>query len=197
MVSRVSIFGRLVAAATRAVPRILRAAPPPSECGVQVFRTSNHIARYRQHKAFSRYTRIPRRYRMLPIRTEMGRKLGTVKAGQAWRFDAALLNRGGRRPSRRLNASYNRLGPTMRRSGPAKSPSPRVSQRARSATVPRASRGKSHPRGILKTYVAYYNEVRTHLTLGKDAPSFRRSQTVGSIVTLPILGGLHHQYLRV
>jgi len=39
--------------------------------------------------------------------------------------------------------------------------------------------------------------VRTHLSLDKDAPLFRRSQTVGNIVAIPILGGLHHQYVRI
>jgi transposase InsO family protein len=44
---------------------------------------------------------------------------------------------------------------------------------------------------ILKSYASYYNEVRTHLSLGKDAPKFRRSQLFGTIVALPIFGGLH------
>src|SRR5262245_6294158 len=30
--------------------------------------------------------------------------------------------------------------------------------------------GEAHLRQILSSYVAYYNEVRTHLALGKDAP---------------------------
>ena len=42
-----------------------------------------------------------------------------------------------------------------------------------------------------------YIEVRTHLSLGKDAPNFRRFETIGNIVAIPILGGLHHQYIRV
>ncbi|MGA7871026.1 MAG: hypothetical protein WCA22_09015 [Candidatus Binatus sp.] len=50
-----------------------------------------------------------------------------------------------------------------------------------------------HLRRILKTYASYYNEVRTHLSLDKDAPKSRRSQKVGRIVAMPILGGLHHQ----
>ena len=41
-----------------------------------------------------------------------------------------------------------------------------------------------------------YNHVRTYPSLGKDAPIFQRSQTLGSIVAMPILGGLHHQYVR-
>ena len=57
--------------------------------------------------------------------------------------------------------------------------------------------GEAHLRRILKAYNAYYNEIRTHLSLDKDAPNSRRSQTVGAIAAMPILGGLHHQYVRV
>jgi hypothetical protein len=57
--------------------------------------------------------------------------------------------------------------------------------------------GEAHLRQILKSYATYCNEIRTHLSLGKDAPDFRRSQAAGSVVAIPILGGLHHQYLRV
>ncbi len=57
--------------------------------------------------------------------------------------------------------------------------------------------GEAHLRQVLKTYAAYYNEVRTHLSLDKDAPKFRRSQRFGRIVAMPVLGGLHHQYVRV
>jgi transposase InsO family protein len=57
--------------------------------------------------------------------------------------------------------------------------------------------GEAHLRQILKTYAAYYNEVRTHLSLDKDAPKSRRTQMFGSIVAMPMLGGLHHQYIRV
>jgi hypothetical protein len=49
---------------------------------------------------------------------------------------------------------------------------------------------EGHLRRVLKTYAAYYNQVRTHLALSKDAPTFRRSYRIGSIVALPILGGL-------
>ena len=57
--------------------------------------------------------------------------------------------------------------------------------------------GEAHLRRILKAYAAYYNEVRTHLSLNKDAPHFRRAQPVGAVSPLPVLGGLHHQYVRV
>jgi len=56
--------------------------------------------------------------------------------------------------------------------------------------------GEAHLRRTLKTYAGYYNHVRTHLSLGKDAPNSRRPQVLGSIVAMPILGGLHHQYVR-
>jgi hypothetical protein len=35
--------------------------------------------------------------------------------------------------------------------------------------------GEAHFRQILSSYAAYYNQVRTHLALGKDAPLVRRS----------------------
>jgi transposase InsO family protein len=55
--------------------------------------------------------------------------------------------------------------------------------------------GERHLRHLL--YQKYYNEARTHLSLQKDAPVSRAVQTVGCMVAMPVLGGLHHQYLRV
>src|SRR5271166_5591553 len=52
-------------------------------------------------------------------------------------------------------------------------------------------------RRLLKNYASYYNQVRTHLSLDKNAPDFRRPQKLGTIAAIPILGGLHHQYVRV
>jgi transposase InsO family protein len=57
--------------------------------------------------------------------------------------------------------------------------------------------GEAHLRSVLKKYAAYYNQVRTHLSLYKNAPDFRCVQPVGAIVSVPVLGGLHHQYVRV
>ncbi len=57
--------------------------------------------------------------------------------------------------------------------------------------------GEAHLRRMLKSYANYYNRVRTHLSLDKDAPLFRRPQTLGGIAAIPILGGLHHLYVRV
>jgi hypothetical protein len=56
--------------------------------------------------------------------------------------------------------------------------------------------GERHLRHLLKSYQRYYNEARTHLSLSKDAPVSRPIQAVGSIVAKPLLGGLHHQYVR-
>ena len=57
--------------------------------------------------------------------------------------------------------------------------------------------GESHLRRILTSYVAYYNEIRPHLGLRKDAPLRRRVQQSGVIVAIPILSGLHHHYVRI
>jgi len=57
--------------------------------------------------------------------------------------------------------------------------------------------GERHLRHLLKSYQKYYNEARTHLSLDKDAPASRVVQAVGSIVAKPLLGGLHHQYVRI
>ena len=52
-------------------------------------------------------------------------------------------------------------------------------------------------RHLLKSYQRCYNEVRTHLSLGKDAPASRAVQAVGQIFAQPHLGELHHQYVRI
>ena len=57
--------------------------------------------------------------------------------------------------------------------------------------------GEVHLRRILTAHTSYYNRTRAHLSLGKDAPVHRQPQRFGEIVALPILGGIHHQYVRV
>jgi transposase InsO family protein len=57
--------------------------------------------------------------------------------------------------------------------------------------------GESHLRRVLASYVAYYNQARTHLALQKDAPLHRAVQRSGVIIAIPILAGLHHQYVRI
>jgi transposase InsO family protein len=56
---------------------------------------------------------------------------------------------------------------------------------------------EAHLRRILTKYAAYYNELRTHRSLNKDAPIHRAIQHMGAIVSAPVLGGLHHQYVRI
>jgi transposase InsO family protein len=58
--------------------------------------------------------------------------------------------------------------------------------------------GERHLRGILSTYVDYYNGTRTHLSLAKDAPEPRTVQppSQGRVVEVPRVGGLHHEYRR-
>jgi transposase InsO family protein len=51
--------------------------------------------------------------------------------------------------------------------------------------------GEARLRRVLSAYAAYYNQTRAHRSLRKDAPLRR------SIVAIPILGGLHHQYVRI
>lgn len=48
-----------------------------------------------------------------------------------------------------------------------------------------------------RPYATYYNQVRTHVSLGKDAPCTRQIERFGAIVAHPILGGLHHRYARI
>ena len=46
-------------------------------------------------------------------------------------------------------------------------------------------------------YGTYYNEARTHFSLGKDAPCTRPIERFSDVVAHPILGGLHHRYARI
>jgi transposase InsO family protein len=57
--------------------------------------------------------------------------------------------------------------------------------------------GEAHLRRILSAYAAYYNQARTRLALQKDAPLRRAIQRSGAVVAVPVLAGLHHQYVRI
>jgi transposase InsO family protein len=57
--------------------------------------------------------------------------------------------------------------------------------------------GEQHLRHLLLSYMNYYNTARTHLSLAKDAPILRPVHAVGRIHAQSLLGGLHHQYVRV
>ena len=56
---------------------------------------------------------------------------------------------------------------------------------------------RSLPRA-LASYTFYYHNWRTHLSLGKDAPRWRRTQSSakGQVVEIREVGGLHHHYER-
>jgi len=57
--------------------------------------------------------------------------------------------------------------------------------------------GEAHLRRILRSYTRYYNDIRTHRSLEKDAPAVRPVQQTGFLRSRAILGGLHHQYCRI
>ena len=57
--------------------------------------------------------------------------------------------------------------------------------------------GEAHLLRILGAYALYYNDFRTHWSLDKDAPVSRAIQRTGIISSRPILGGLHHHYVRI
>jgi len=54
--------------------------------------------------------------------------------------------------------------------------------------------GEAHLRQILREYAVYYNGARTHRALNLDAPVHRPIQGTGTIMSRPVLGGLHHQW---
>ena len=58
--------------------------------------------------------------------------------------------------------------------------------------------GESHLRRILGHYFHYYRKYRTHLSLEKDTPEPRPIQdvSIGEVIEIPEVGGLHHHYER-
>jgi transposase InsO family protein len=56
--------------------------------------------------------------------------------------------------------------------------------------------GEGQLRRLLAGYAEYHNASRTHLALGKDTPHGRPVLASGPISAVPILGGLHHHYVR-
>src|SRR5215510_15163086 len=74
---------------------------------------------------------------------------------------------------------------------------PNSDQSGASVWIISRSGAKGHSRRILRAYARYYNGIRTHRSLDKDAPAFRSVQRIGDIAAYAILGGLHHHYARV
>jgi putative transposase len=58
--------------------------------------------------------------------------------------------------------------------------------------------GERHLRRILSSYLVYYHQARTHLSLEKDAPDGRHIEppSLGAVLSIPEVGGLHHRYVR-
>jgi hypothetical protein len=56
--------------------------------------------------------------------------------------------------------------------------------------------GERHLRYVPLSYMGYYNGMRTHLSLNKNAPISCAAESAGRVICRPILGGLHHQYGR-
>ncbi len=54
-----------------------------------------------------------------------------------------------------------------------------------------------HLRRVLLEYAAYDNATRPHRTLELETPEGPRSvQRHGQVVSIPVLGGIHHRYER-
>ncbi len=58
--------------------------------------------------------------------------------------------------------------------------------------------GENHLKRALKSYFEYYNQYRTHLSLGMDSPAGRPVQPPeqGKVISISQVGGLHHRYER-
>jgi putative transposase len=61
--------------------------------------------------------------------------------------------------------------------------------------------GEAHLRRVLREYVAYFNTARPHQGIGQAIPNASGlappSPAAAPLVSLPVLGGLHHTYRRV
>jgi putative transposase len=56
-----------------------------------------------------------------------------------------------------------------------------------------------HLRRALSTYIDYYHQTRTHLSLDKDCPESRPVMPpgIGRVAAIPQVNGLHHRYERL
>lgn len=55
-----------------------------------------------------------------------------------------------------------------------------------------------HLKRILNSYLDYYHDDRTHLSLDRNSPTPRKIEVreQGEVVSMPRVGGLHHRYRR-
>jgi hypothetical protein len=51
-------------------------------------------------------------------------------------------------------------------------------------------------RRTLRSYLHYYHGSRLHLSLNRDSPDSRLVQSVGKVIAIAEVGGLHHRYER-
>jgi putative transposase len=55
-----------------------------------------------------------------------------------------------------------------------------------------------HLKRLMKAYISYYHENRSHLGLRKETPAGRKTEENPEfdcrVVSMPRLGGLHHRY---
>ena len=51
---------------------------------------------------------------------------------------------------------------------------------------------------ILRERLEYYHSSRTHLALDREAPELRTRESTdeGKVISIPMVGGLHHRYVR-
>ncbi len=61
--------------------------------------------------------------------------------------------------------------------------------------------GEAHLRRILREYVAYFNTARPHQGLQQRIPDGTEGRSLrpeagGTVRAVPVLGGLHHAYVR-
>ena len=55
-----------------------------------------------------------------------------------------------------------------------------------------------HLKRILRAYLDYYHHARTHLSLNRNSPLPREVEppAKGPVISIPMVGGLHHRYSR-
>ena len=58
--------------------------------------------------------------------------------------------------------------------------------------------GECHLRRLVRSHATYYNEDRPHMALDRDAPIPRavEPRSMGRVVALRRVAGLHHRYAR-
>jgi putative transposase len=58
---------------------------------------------------------------------------------------------------------------------------------------------ENHLRSLIKEYIAYYNNDRTHSSIARDSPHGRLAANRppdGKLISSPGVRGLHHRYLH-